>query len=110
MSLRRIREPWDIKEINVEEMEVNITNFVDVDTRKVVFVARGKSADTIKRFKEEYLRKGGKESDIKTLIRWCFAKQKALSSGKISDKLDSTVQGFQDTGDDGSSRNGFESY
>jgi len=47
---------------------VYITNFVDVDTRKVVFVAKGKSADTIKQFKKEYLRKGGKESDIKTLI------------------------------------------
>jgi len=45
-----------------------ITNFVDVDTRKVVFVARGKSADTIRQFKEAYLRKGGKESDIKTPI------------------------------------------
>jgi len=47
---------------------VYITNFVDVDTRKVVFVAKGKNADTIKQFKKEYLRKGGKESDIKTLI------------------------------------------
>ena len=47
---------------------VYITNFVDVDTRKVVFVAKGKSADTIKQFKEEYLRKGGKASDIKTII------------------------------------------
>jgi len=47
---------------------VYITNFVDVDTRKVVFVARGKSADTIKQFKKEYLRKGGKTSDIKTVI------------------------------------------
>lgn len=55
-------------EVSRRKGHVYITNFVDVDTRKVVFVARGKNADTIRQFKEEYLRKGGKESDIKTLI------------------------------------------
>ena len=84
-------------EVSRKKGHVYITNFVDVDTRKVVFVAEGKSADTIRQFKEEYLRKGGKESDIKTLIMWCFAKQNTLGvflhSRKLYDMFPAFIKG-----------------
>jgi transposase len=38
------------------------------DNRKVVYVARGKGSDTFTHFKEEYLKKGGKQGDIKAVI------------------------------------------
>jgi len=56
-----------VDEVSRKKGHVYITNFLDVDRKKVVFVARGKDSDTLKVFKEVYLKKGGKEKDIQTI-------------------------------------------
>jgi len=56
-----------VDEVSRKKGHVYITNFLDVENRKVVYVARGKDSSTLTAFKEEYLKKGGKEKDIKTI-------------------------------------------
>jgi len=55
-------------EVSRKKGHVYITNFVNADTGIVVFVAKGKGSSTLKQFKKDYLKKGGKTSDIKTII------------------------------------------
>ena len=56
-----------VDEVSRKKGHVYISNFLDVDKGKVVYVARGKDSGTFTAFKEEYLKKGGKERDIKTI-------------------------------------------
>ncbi len=56
-----------VDEVSRKKGHVYVTNFLDVDRKKIVFVARGKDSNTLKAFKERYLQKGGKEKDIKTI-------------------------------------------
>jgi transposase len=56
-----------IDEISRKKGHVYLTNFLDVERKKVVFVARGKDSHTLESFKEAYLKKSGKEKDIKTI-------------------------------------------
>ena len=55
-------------EVSRKKGHVYITNFVNADTGIVVFVAKGKGSSTLKQFKKDYLKKGGKTSDIKTIM------------------------------------------
>lgn len=64
------KEP--IENISVDEIarkknHVYLTNFLDIDREKVVYIADGKKAETFKSFKETYVEKKGKEKDIKTI-------------------------------------------
>lgn len=44
-----------------------ITQFVDLDERKTIFVTEGKDADTFKKFKEELSKRGGVPEQIETI-------------------------------------------
>ena len=44
-----------------------ITQFVDLDTRKTIFVTEGKDAKTFERFKEELIKKNGSVENIKAI-------------------------------------------
>ncbi|WP_047267397.1 ISL3 family transposase [Marinitoga sp. 1197] len=75
------KEP--IKILSVDEIarkknHVYVTNFVDVERGKVVFIAKGKDAKTFKKFKTKYIEKKGKVSDIKTI---CMDMSVAFKSG-----------------------------
>jgi len=62
----------DVKRIGVDETSKRkghdyITQFVDMDTRKTIFVTEGREAETFKRFKEELQRRGGKAENIEAV-------------------------------------------
>ena len=67
------KEDWSkIKRIGVDETSSKrghqyITEFVDLDTRRVLFATQGKDADTFRRFKEELVRKKGLVSNIQLI-------------------------------------------
>lgn len=44
-----------------------ITQFVDLDTRKTIYVTEGKDAKTFERFKEELIKKGGSVDNIEAI-------------------------------------------
>ena len=66
-------DSWEnVRHIGVDETSRRkghqyITQFVDLETRRTLFVVEGKGADTFKAFKDELVRKGGKPDNIKII-------------------------------------------
>ena len=61
-----------VKRIGVDETSKRkghnyVTHFVDLDTRKTIFVTEGKDASTFDRFRNELLQRGGKVGNIEAV-------------------------------------------
>lgn len=62
----------NVKHIGVDETSKRkghdyITQFVDLETRRTIFVTEGKDASTFERFKAELIKRGGKVENIKAI-------------------------------------------
>lgn len=57
-----------IDEVSMRKGHIYVTNFLDIDTKKVIYVAPGKGSNTLTLFKKAYLEKGGKANDIQTVV------------------------------------------